>query len=90
MNIPTVSLFGIIDFFHFQIPIKENCLPASGELIRWRLRAQVEINVWPNNDLIIFPGLLMLDPEQESPQTEGRLWRCGEGADVTGLPRWTS
>lgn len=31
----------------------------------------MEINVWPNNDLIIFPGLLMVDPEQGSPPDGG-------------------
>lgn len=28
---------------------------------------RVEMNVWPKNDLIIFPGLVTLEPEQESP-----------------------
>lgn len=33
------------------------------------------------NDLIVFPGLLTLEPEQESPTDESRLQQCGEAGE---------
>lgn len=80
-------------YYHYQISIKENCLPARGELISLRLQAQVEINVWPNTDLTVFPGLLTLEPDQESP-TDGRADSGSVGKPgnryVTRLPWWMS
>lgn len=63
----TIHQFGVIISTSKYLS-RKNCSPASGKWICLTLRAWVKINVWPNNDLIIFSGLLTLEGEQETPR----------------------